>query len=118
MVLAPGNNTFFTAGDTDQAVILEALQQRPYCENGGVFGVTLSGRSVVNNGQAIPWLTDALASSNQSVTLNIGQAVKNDLGLTVPCAADATTTASNSTARANSSTSATRKRRHMWFMAD
>lgn len=112
LVLSPGDNVYPVSGDTDQAVILDALQQRPYCENGGVFGISLSGRSVVNNGQSIPWLTEALASTNQSVTLNLGAAVKDSLGLTVPCA-DATTTTTSSTG--NSTTSA--RRRHLWFMA-
>ncbi|KAK9418198.1 hypothetical protein SUNI508_08392 [Seiridium unicorne] len=92
MVLYPGDNNFTVRGDIAQTAIIEALQQEPYCQNGGVLPIQLSGNTVVNNDQPIPWLANALASFNISLTIDIGSAVKNDIGLSLPCAA-----ASNST---------------------
>ncbi|KAH8202618.1 hypothetical protein TruAng_003219 [Truncatella angustata] len=85
MVLYPGDNNFNIKGDVAQADVIKALQQRPYCENGGLLPVQISGNSVVNNGQTIPWLADALASFNVSLDIDIGEAIKNDIGLSLPC---------------------------------
>jgi hypothetical protein len=92
MVLYPGDNNFTVQGDIAQVAVIKALQQKPYCQNGGVLPIQLSGNTVVNNDQPIPWLADALASFNISLTIGIGAAVKNDIGLALPCSA-----ASNST---------------------
>lgn len=95
MVLYPGDNNFTVKGDIAQAIIIKALQQRPYCENGGVLPIELSGNTVTDDDQPIPWLADALSSFNVSLTIGIGEAAKNDIGLDLPCSA----TGSNSTLR-------------------
>lgn len=95
MVLYPGDNNFTIKGDIAQIAIIEALQQKPYCENGGVLPVQISGNTVVNNGQPIPWLADALGSFNVSVNIEIGAAVKA-IGLALPCASSSS---KNSTSR-------------------
>ncbi|KAI1856972.1 uncharacterized protein JN550_013538 [Neoarthrinium moseri] len=90
MVLYPGDNVFPIQGDIQQLPVLKALEGKPYCENGGILPFQISGHTVVNNGQPIPWLADALAASNQSVTIDIGSAVK-PLGVQVSCRSSNTT---------------------------
>lgn len=90
MVLRPGNNSFFIQGTIDQGAILNALAQKPYCENGGHLPLQLTGESVLNDGQSIPWLAGALAAKNLTVTVDIGAAVTKDIGITVPCVSNST----------------------------
>ncbi|KAF7536517.1 hypothetical protein G7054_g4458 [Neopestalotiopsis clavispora] len=84
MVLQPGDNEFPIQGDISQLVIVNALMQRPYCENGGVLPFEITGDSVVNNGQSIPWLANALSAFNVSLNIEIGAAVKA-AGITLAC---------------------------------
>ncbi|KAI1767589.1 hypothetical protein GGR53DRAFT_481670 [Hypoxylon sp. FL1150] len=84
MVLRPGPNDFFIWADIDQAVVLQALTQHPWCDN-GTLPVQLAGRSVTNHGQPLPYFADALAATNQSVEIAIGQAVEDDIGLPLTC---------------------------------
>jgi hypothetical protein len=92
MVLHPGDNNFTIKGDIGQTAIIQALQQKPYCQNGGILPVQISGKSVVDNGQSIPWLADALSAFNVSVNIEVGEAVKNDIGLSLPCSASSNST--------------------------
>lgn len=84
MVLRPGNNSFFMWADIDQGPILEALTKRPACQTGALT-FDLRGKFVKNKGQDIPYLADALASANQTVTIDVGSAVKKSLGISIPC---------------------------------
>ena len=85
MVLYPGDNSFRMRGNMTQAPILAALGEQPYCSNGGVVPLQLSGKSVVNQGQNLSYFADALASQNQTLNIDIGQTLKTDLNITVPC---------------------------------
>ena len=69
----------------DNGAVLEALGQKPYCENGGVLPFQIRGKTVVNNGQALPYFADALAANNQTVEIPIGEAINASLGIVVPC---------------------------------
>ncbi|KAI8948945.1 hypothetical protein F4801DRAFT_555311 [Xylaria longipes] len=84
LVLYPGNNTFPTTSDIKQLPIISALTQEPYCELKGKLPFQLQGKNVVNNGQVLPYFRDALAASNQSVTIDLSDAAKK-VGLPVQC---------------------------------
>ncbi|KAH8675783.1 hypothetical protein BX600DRAFT_494225 [Xylariales sp. PMI_506] len=84
MVLYPGNNSFPVNGTIDQVAILNALDVQPYCSNGGILPIDITGNTVVNNGQSLSYFAQALGSYNETVSIDIGAAVK-PLGLTVAC---------------------------------
>ncbi len=69
----------------DTGSVVTALGQKPYCENGGVLPFQIRGKSVVNHGQSLSYFADALASTNQTVSIPVGAAVNASLGLVVPC---------------------------------
>ncbi|KAI0148128.1 hypothetical protein F4776DRAFT_300780 [Hypoxylon sp. NC0597] len=85
MVLRPGPNEFFIWADINQTAIINGLTKRPWCERNGTLTIQLAGRDVTNNGQPIPYFANALAAANVSVDIPIGQAIKNDLGLSLGC---------------------------------
>ncbi|RWA08859.1 hypothetical protein EKO27_g6254 [Xylaria grammica] len=84
LVLYPGNNTFFASADIEQLPIVNALTQEPFCELMGKLPFQLSGNDVVNNGQVLPYFRDALAASNQSITVDLSEAAMN-LGIPAQC---------------------------------
>ncbi|KAI0539255.1 hypothetical protein GGR58DRAFT_243126 [Xylaria digitata] len=86
LVLYPGNNTFFASADIAQLPIINALTQEPFCELQGRLPFQLSGKDVVNNGQVLPYFRDALAASNQSITIDLSEAAES-LGIPVECMA-------------------------------
>ncbi|OTB07603.1 hypothetical protein M426DRAFT_241027 [Hypoxylon sp. CI-4A] len=85
MVLYPGSNSFFIWADTNQTAVLAGLTQRPWCERDGTLTFELAGRTVMNHGQPIPYLADALGATNSSADIPIGQAIKGDLGVPIGC---------------------------------
>ncbi|KAI0136666.1 hypothetical protein BJ170DRAFT_677537 [Xylariales sp. AK1849] len=86
LVLRPGDNAYFITGDIDQGAVLNGLAQKPYCENGGILPFQITGNTVINNGQPLPWFADPLADKNDTVSIGIGAAVKSSFGLSVACA--------------------------------
>ncbi|KAJ8121719.1 hypothetical protein O1611_g10025 [Lasiodiplodia mahajangana] len=84
LVLYPGNNIFPIRGDIQQLPIINALTQEPFCELSGNLPFQLSGNNVVNNGQVIAYFRDALASTNQSVTIDLSDAARK-VGIPVGC---------------------------------
>ena len=81
MILRPGTNDYFVWADIEQSPVLTALGRKPTCEDPeGMLTFELSGKTVENQGQPIPWYADALASHNASVTMPVGQAVAEALG--------------------------------------
>lgn len=84
MILRPGLNNFSIAANISQGAVLNALQEKPYCQNGGVLPFQLTGKSVVNHGQELSYYAQALAAANQSVTLPIGADLKQD-NITLSC---------------------------------
>ncbi|KAI0385798.1 hypothetical protein F5Y04DRAFT_276321 [Hypomontagnella monticulosa] len=86
MVLRPGEtNDFFIWADIDQMTVVNALTHHPWCERNGTLTFELSGKNVTNRGQSIPYFADALAASNQTVDIAIGDAAKHDLGMPIGC---------------------------------
>ncbi|KAI0103726.1 hypothetical protein GGR51DRAFT_524257 [Nemania sp. FL0031] len=85
LVLYPGNNNVFPIrGDIQQLPIINALTQQPFCELNGTLPFQLLGNNVANNGQVIAYFRDALASTNQSVTIDLGNAARK-VGIPVGC---------------------------------
>ncbi|KAI1203903.1 hypothetical protein F5X97DRAFT_337792 [Nemania serpens] len=84
LVLYPGSNTFPTSADVQQLPIVNALTQEPFCELAGKLPFQLSGKDVVNNGEVLPYFRDALAASNQSVTIDLSEAAKQ-IGISAEC---------------------------------
>ncbi|KAK4127041.1 hypothetical protein N657DRAFT_187789 [Parathielavia appendiculata] len=85
LTLRPGMNEYTMRATISNADVIEVLGQKPYCENGGVLPFQIRGKSVVNNGQPLPYFADALAAHNQTVDIPIGEAVKTHLNVTIPC---------------------------------
>ncbi|KAI1099412.1 hypothetical protein F4804DRAFT_345545 [Jackrogersella minutella] len=85
MVLRPGPNNFFIWADINQTAVLAGLMQRPWCERNGTLTFELAGKSVTSHGQPIPYFADALAATNMSVDIPIGEAVTSDLGVSLGC---------------------------------
>lgn len=84
--MRPGNNDFFIWADIAQFPVLAALGKKPVCQSSqGDLTFELSGRTVENNGQSIPWLATALSAHNASVTMPVGAAVAKVLKGPVPC---------------------------------
>lgn len=86
LAMRPGNNDFFIWADITQMPILAALSKKPVCESPqGDLTFELSGKTVENAGQSIPWLATALSTHNASVTMPVGAAVAKVLKAPVPC---------------------------------
>lgn len=82
----PGNNDFHVSADIAQGPVLTALGKKPVCEDPqGDLTFQLSGKTVENHGQSIPWLASALAAHNASITMPVGAAVAKVLGSRIPC---------------------------------
>ncbi|KAK7970449.1 hypothetical protein PG988_009522 [Apiospora saccharicola] len=86
LAMRPGNNDFFIWADIAQMPVLAALGKKPVCESPqGDLTFELSGKTVENNGQSIPWLATALSAHNASITMPVGAAVAKALNASVPC---------------------------------
>jgi len=83
MILRPGLNDFPMRAKIDQMPVAAAVSEKPYCETGKLPFI-LRGKSVVNHGQALAYYADALASSNQTVEIDVKGPFKS-LGLDIKC---------------------------------
>jgi len=85
MVLRPGLNTFNIHASISQGAVVNALQLKPYCEQGGLLPFELTGKDVVNKGQHLTYYSQALGAANQTVDLPIGFDLKRDHDLSFTC---------------------------------
>lgn len=86
MVLRPGPNVFAMRANISQAPVLTGITQPPYCTNGGVLPFLLGGKNVTNHGQHLSYYADSLGATNQSVSIPVGDDLKEVLpGFTVTC---------------------------------
>lgn len=85
VTLHPGNNTFSLQGNVSQTPVLQTIQERPYCETGDI-PFQLQGLNVTNHGQHLSYYTQALASTNTSVSIDVRSDLEA-LGLTINCTA-------------------------------
>ncbi|KAK4117142.1 hypothetical protein N656DRAFT_773184 [Canariomyces notabilis] len=89
MTLWPGMNNYTMRASISQSDVINVMGQRPYCDEAkGVLPFEIGGKSVVNHGQALPYFANALASANQTITIDIGGTLKRDYDLTIPCAGE------------------------------
>ena len=86
LALEPGMNEYVMRATVENGPVLKGLAKKPYCEQGGILPIAISGKTVVNKGQDLPYFRDALAASRLTIDIPIGKAVKDNLGLDVPCA--------------------------------
>ncbi|ROW00378.1 hypothetical protein VMCG_07266 [Cytospora schulzeri] len=83
MNLLPGVNNFSMRANISQTPVLNLIQEKPYCES-GVLPFELQGLTVTNHGQYLSYTTMALASTNQTVDIDVG-ADLSALGLDIKC---------------------------------
>lgn len=82
-------NNYTMRASISQSDVINVMGQRPYCDEAkGVLPFEIGGKSVVNHGQALPYFANALASANQTITIDIGGTLKRDYDLTIPCAGE------------------------------
>lgn len=94
MNLLPGVNNYSMRANISQSPVLDLIQTEPYCES-GVLPFELQGLNVTNHGQYLSYTALALASTNQSVTIDVGADLAA-LGLNIECSK--TTSTKRSTA--------------------
>jgi len=85
MILRPGLNNFTLRANISQSAVLNALQLKPYCQNGGLLPFELTGNDVVNHGQHLLYYSRSLGAANQSVSIPIGADLKRDNNITLAC---------------------------------
>ncbi|KAK3330782.1 hypothetical protein B0H66DRAFT_74560 [Apodospora peruviana] len=85
--LKPGDdNVFPMRANITQTPIVEAMGEKPWCDTAkGVLPFQLRGKNVTNNGQYLTYFTDALASGNQSVNIDIRTPFRKLFGSDLPC---------------------------------
>jgi hypothetical protein len=82
LVLKPGNNTIPMFATVNQSAIIGLVtsSSNPYKDLNGLVPFVISGNSSVYNGKQLPYFTQALASNNLTVNLNVTKALA-ELGL-------------------------------------
>jgi hypothetical protein len=87
LILRPGINNISIHADISQAPVLTKIVQRPFCES-GLIDFQMQGKNVTDSdGAEVTYFSHALASANQTVTINIGQALRA-ASVPVRCAGD------------------------------
>ncbi|PHH85790.1 hypothetical protein CDD83_11169 [Cordyceps sp. RAO-2017] len=85
LILRPGKNVVAVEAELDQLKVLDIISKRPYCEN-GIVPFKLMGSDVVNMGETLDYFATALASANQTVSINIGSFLEKAIdGYKVAC---------------------------------
>lgn len=84
MTLRPGDNNLTMRANISTAPVLTAIQEEPYCET-GMLPFQLQGLDVTNHGQYLSYYAESLGATNQSVSIDVGQAL-SDLGVDITCA--------------------------------
>ncbi|KAJ4272041.1 hypothetical protein NW762_000751 [Fusarium torreyae] len=84
LVLKPGDNVVNITASMNQSAVLNAVQKEPYCKT-GILPFKLLGKTVDNHGENLTYFAAALASSNQTVEIDIGAILKKDLDYDVKC---------------------------------
>ncbi|KAK3061650.1 hypothetical protein LTS18_005722 [Coniosporium uncinatum] len=73
LILRPGDNYVPITSMTDQAAVIELLTTK---FQNGIVPVDIRGRTVVYNGQRLPYFERAFASTPLSTSMDIGAALK------------------------------------------
>lgn len=85
VMLHPGDNNVTVRSNISSLVVVPAVSRPPYCNNGGVLPFILQGVDVVNHGQSLPYLSGALAQTNLTNNIPLGQDLKKLTGVDVAC---------------------------------
>jgi hypothetical protein len=85
--LRPGLNNFTMHASINQTAVLNALQLKPYCDEGGLIPVELTGKDVVNHGRHLIYYSNALGAANQTVDIPLGFDLQRDHNISLPCKA-------------------------------
>lgn len=83
MTLKPGLNNLTMRANISTSPVLTAIQKEPYCAT-GVMPFQLQGLDVTNHGQYLSYYAEALGSTNQTVSIDVGADLA-DLGLNITC---------------------------------
>lgn len=79
MFIRPGINNVSVRATIEQAPVLAALTQQPYCKN-GVLPFELIGESVVNHGEQLAYFKEPLSLYAQKTEIGVGAALQETLG--------------------------------------
>ena len=75
LVLKPGNNTIPMTSNVNQSAIISLVTSSSNPYKDGMVPFTITGNSSVYNGKELPYFTQALASNNLTVNLNVTKAL-------------------------------------------
>jgi hypothetical protein len=75
LTLRPGDNNVTVHADIQQGPVLQGIVKKPYCES-GIMEFQMQGKDVTNHGEELSYFRDALASANQTVSIDIGTPLK------------------------------------------
>ncbi|OBS26823.1 hypothetical protein FPOA_00766 [Fusarium poae] len=87
LLLKPGDNVVNITANMNQTLVLNAVQEEPYCKT-GILPFKLLGKTVMNHGENLTYFAAALGSSNQTVEIDIGAIIKKSIGYDVKCKKD------------------------------
>lgn len=79
LVLKPGNNTLPMKSIVDQSLVITQLVST---YKDGMLPIDIVGSTVVYNGQHLSYFENALKGNKQSITLDVGSALKK-IGLNI-----------------------------------
>jgi len=86
LILYPGSNTVNVSANLNQPRVLALLRNTPdYCKD-GIMPFKLLAENVTRDGNDIEYFAKGLAVANQTVDIDIGAIIKNNLGTTIECA--------------------------------
>lgn len=84
MILRPGlNNNFTMHANISQGPVLTAMGKKPYCKT-GKLPFQMRGKNVINHGQRLSYYADSLATSNQSIEIDLKAPLKA-IHIDMPC---------------------------------
>lgn len=87
LILHPGVNVVNISANIDQIEAINFVNSAKYCGD-GLVPFKLLGDNVTNFGENITYFAAALASTNQTVPIDIGAIIKADLDYDVKCSKD------------------------------
>lgn len=75
LTLTPGDNYIPMTSSINQTAILSMISSKDNPYTDGLVPFAITGNSSVYNGQELPYFTEALASNNLTVKLNVTKAL-------------------------------------------
>lgn len=77
--LVPGNNVIPMTSMVNQSLVASILYAKDSPYTTGILPIDIRGNKSVYNGQELPYFSKSLASSNLTVNVDVGKAIR-DLG--------------------------------------